>query len=63
MQILQSELELANSPLTMAENTDLLSQLYQLLGADGSSVNAAEMLKFNRQLAERVREAKARATA
>lgn len=63
MQILQSELELANSPLTMAENTDLLSQLYQLLGADGASVNAVEMLKFNRQLAERVREAKARTTA
>lgn len=63
MQILQSELELASSPLTLAENTDLLTQLYQLLGADGASVNAAEMLKFNRQLAERVRDAKARTTA
>ena len=60
MQILQSELELANSPLTLAENTDMLSNLYEILGADGSSVNATAMLKFNRQLSERIREAKTR---
>lgn len=62
MQILQSELELANSPLTLAENTDMLTNLYELLGADGSSVNATAMLKFNRQLAERIRQSKARET-
>ncbi len=60
MQILQSELELANSPLTLAENTDMLSNLYEILGSDGSSVDAAAMLKFNRQLAERIRQAKTR---
>ena len=59
MQILQSELELANSPLTLADNTDMLTNLYEILGTDGSSVNATAMLKFNRQLAERIRQAKA----
>jgi hypothetical protein len=59
MQILQSELELANSPMTLADSSDMLSSLYELLGSDGSSVNAADMLKFNRQLSERIRQAKA----
>jgi len=63
MQILQSELELANSPLTLAENTDMLSNLYEILGADGSSVDATAMLKFNRQLTERIRQARTRETA
>ena len=63
MQILQSELELANSPLSLAENTDMLSNLYEILGSDGSSVNATAMLKFNRQLSERIRQTKTRETA
>jgi hypothetical protein len=63
MQILQSELELANSPLTLAENTDMLTNLYEILGTDGSSVDATAMLKFNRQLAERIRQAKSREVA
>lgn len=58
MQILQSELELANSPMTLAENTDMLSHLYEILGSDGASVNATAMLKFNRQLSERIRQSK-----
>ncbi|MEW9573309.1 multiprotein-bridging factor 1 family protein [Rhodanobacter sp. Si-c] len=58
MQILQSELELANSPLTLAENTDMLTNLYEILGTDGSSVDATAMLRFNRQLAERIRQSK-----
>lgn len=60
MQILQSELELANSPLTLADNTDMLSHLYDILGKDGSSVDATAMLKFNRQLSERIRQSKPR---
>jgi hypothetical protein len=60
MQILQSELELANSPMTLADNTDMLSHLYEILGKDGSSVDATAMLKFNRQLFERIRQSKAR---
>ncbi|MEW9625337.1 helix-turn-helix domain-containing protein [Rhodanobacter geophilus] len=58
MQILQSELELASSPMTLADNTDMLSSLYEILGADGTSVDATAMLKFNRQLAERIRQTK-----
>ncbi|BFI94580.1 MAG: hypothetical protein RSP_00900 [Rhodanobacter sp.] len=60
MQILQSELELANSPLTLADNTDMLSHLYEILGSDGASVDATAMMKFNRQLADRLRQSKAR---
>jgi hypothetical protein len=60
MQILQSELELAGSPLTLADNTDMLSHLYDILGKDGTSVDAAAMLKFNRQLSERIRQSRAR---
>lgn len=63
MQILQSELELASSPMTLADNTDMLSNLYEILGADGSSVDATAMLKFNRQLAERIRQVKSREAA
>ncbi|MFK2878209.1 helix-turn-helix domain-containing protein [Rhodanobacter hydrolyticus] len=58
MQILQSELELANSAMTLADNTDMLSNLYEILGSDGSSVDATAMLKFNRQLSERIRQSK-----
>lgn len=54
--ILQSELELSRSGLSLAENSDLLSSLYAALGPDGKSVDTAAMLNFNRQLGARVRE-------
>ena len=54
MQILQSELDLANSPLSMAESTDLLTNLYEILGPGGVNVDASAMMAFNRHLAERV---------
>lgn len=57
MQILQSELDLAHSPMTLADNTDMLTNLYEILGANGSSVDAAAMLKFNRLLADRIHQA------
>lgn len=60
MQILQSELEMSGSPLTLADNTDMLSHLYDILGTDGSSVDATAMLKFNRQLSERIRQSRSR---
>ena len=63
MQVLQSELELADSSLSLADNTDLLSHVYQLLGTDGSTVDATAMVKFRRQLAERVHQSKARGVA
>jgi transcriptional regulator with XRE-family HTH domain len=54
MQILQSELDLASSPLSMADSTDLLTDLYEILGPGGVNVDATAMTAFNRHLAERV---------
>lgn len=55
VRILQSELSLANSQLSLSENTDLLTQLYEILGPGGSHVDPLAMVTFNHQLAERVR--------
>ncbi|TAL74135.1 MAG: XRE family transcriptional regulator [Rhodanobacter sp.] len=63
MQILQSELQLAGSNLTLADNTDLLSELYEVLGSNGENVNAMAMLKFNRALTTRILQAKQRTLA
>jgi len=55
MRILQSELDLTGSPLSLADNSDLLAGLYAALGPGGTRVDTDAMLVFNRQLAERVR--------
>jgi transcriptional regulator with XRE-family HTH domain len=55
MRILQSELDLAGNPFTLAENTDLLASLYEALGPGGTRVDTDAMLVFNRKLAERIR--------
>lgn len=55
MAILQSELELADSPLSLSENADLVASLYDLLGPGGTHMDTAAMVAFNRQLAERIR--------
>lgn len=57
MRILQSELDLAGNPFTLAENTDLLASLYEALGPGGTRVDTDAMLVFNRKLAERIRRA------
>lgn len=57
MRILQSELDLAGNPLSLADNGDLLASLYQALGPGGTRVDIDAMLVFNRQLAERIRRA------
>lgn len=54
VQILQSELSLAGGALSLADNTDLLSELYEILGPGGSRVDAVAMVNFNHQLAERI---------
>ena len=61
MQMLKSELELADSPLTLAENTDLLTELYEILGPGGVNVDTGAIMSFNRQLSQRIR--KSRTTA
>jgi len=55
VRILQSELSLADSHLSLSENADLLTQLYEMLGPGGSHVDPLAMVTFNQQLAERVR--------
>lgn len=57
MRILQSELDLAGNPLSLAENTDLLASLYEALGPGGTRVDTDAMLAFNRRLAERIHRA------
>jgi transcriptional regulator with XRE-family HTH domain len=56
MRILQSELNLADSQLSLSENTDLLTQLYDILGPGGSHVDPIAMVSFNHRLAERLRQ-------
>lgn len=58
MQVLQSELELSDNRLTLAENTDLLTELYQILGPGGTHVDTTAMMAFNRRLAERIRQSR-----
>jgi transcriptional regulator with XRE-family HTH domain len=56
VRILQSELSLANSQLALSDNTDLLTQLYEMLGPGGSHVDPLAMVTFNQKLAERIRQ-------
>ncbi len=58
MQMLQSELELADSPLTLSGSTDLLTELYEILGPGGVNVDTGAMMAFNRQLADRIRKSR-----
>lgn len=55
VRILQSELNLAGSQLSLSDNTDLLTQLYEILAPGGSHVDPLAMVTFNHQLAERIR--------
>ncbi|MDE1894269.1 MAG: transcriptional regulator [Pseudomonadota bacterium] len=58
MQILQSELDLAESPLTLGESTDMLTELYEILGPGGTNVDTSAMMAFNRKLGERIRQSR-----
>lgn len=58
MRILQSQLELSESPLTLAENTDLLTELYEILGPSGTSMDTSAMVSFNHRLADRIRQSR-----
>ena len=58
MKILQSELELADSRMSLAENTDMLTELYGILGPGGAHVDTTAMMAFNRKLAQRVRQSR-----
>jgi hypothetical protein len=55
MKILQSELDLASSAMTVADNTDMLADLYEILGPGGITLDTTAMVTFNHRLAQRVR--------
>jgi hypothetical protein len=54
MQILQSQLSLTDGHLSLSENADLLTQLYEILGPHGSHVDPIAMMTFNHHLSERL---------
>ena len=58
VQILQSELNLSDGKLLLSENSDLVAQLYEILGPHGSHVDALGMVMFNRSLSERIHKAR-----
>jgi hypothetical protein len=55
LRILQSELDLADSHLTLTENSDMLAELYDILGPGGNDVDATAMVAFNHRLVERLK--------
>jgi hypothetical protein len=61
VRMLQSELNLSDSQLSLTDNADLLTQLYEILGPGGSHVDPLAMVAFNQQLGARIQ--KARGTA
>jgi hypothetical protein len=56
MRILQSELSLAGSTLSLPESADLLTELYGILSPDGAHVDPIAMVTFNHRLAQRIRQ-------
>jgi hypothetical protein len=55
MKILQSNLQLADSRLSLADNTDLLAELYSVLGPGGVSDDPDSLVSFNQHLSDRIR--------
>ena len=58
MKILQSQLDLAGGHLTLAGNSDMLAELYAILGPGGVNVDTDAMVDFNHRLAERIRQSR-----
>ncbi|HUH29754.1 MAG TPA: helix-turn-helix transcriptional regulator [Rhodanobacter sp.] len=54
MRLLQSELELTNSNMNLAENTDMLTELYEIVGPAGTQADATAIVEFNHRLARRI---------
>jgi len=54
MRILQSELNLASSPMAVSDNTDLVAELYHLLGPNGIHKDPLAMVGFNERLARHI---------
>ncbi len=58
LRILQSELDLAGGQLSLSENADMLADLYEILGPNGSGMDPGAMVAFNHRLSERVKRAR-----
>ncbi|MEP7186792.1 MAG: transcriptional regulator [Rhodanobacter sp.] len=54
VKILQSELSLAGREYSIAEHTELLSELYEILGPGGLQVDPMAMVTFSHQLSARL---------
>ena len=55
MRLLQSELALTDSGMSLAENTDMLTELYSIIGPAGAQADASAIVEFNHRLARRLR--------
>lgn len=58
LHILQAELNLAHSALSLPENSDLIASLYEILGPLGAQADPQAMMAFSRSLGERIRQAR-----
>lgn len=54
LKILQSELALSNSSLSLDDNPQVVSELYDVLGPGGTMVDTEAMMRFNQRLAKRM---------
>ena len=56
MRLLQSELDLTNSSMSLAENSDMLTQLYEIIGPAGTQADASAIVEFNHRLARHIKD-------
>jgi transcriptional regulator with XRE-family HTH domain len=58
MRLLQSELELSEGGLNLADNMAMLAELYEIVGPGGTQTDATAMVAFNHRLAQRIQQAR-----
>ena len=58
MRLLQSEFALTNSGMSLAENPDMLTELYEIIGPAGTQADATAIVEFNQRLAQRLQRTK-----
>lgn len=59
MNMLQSELALADSSISLNDNPQIISELYDVLGPGGKLVDTESMVRFNQRLAARIQRERA----
>lgn len=58
LRILQAELNVTCSSLSLSENSDLIAKLYEILGPQGAQADPLAMMTFSRGLGDRIRQAR-----